>query len=225
MRNKKNWNRILAGMAVAGAAGAVLAFKRSRYPGVKLKAGIIIDRPAEELYRYWRDFRNLPSFVDILESVEILSDGCSRWTVSGPVGVQTTWDARITVDRANEMIGWKSLEGSTVDNLGYVRFERAPGGRGTLVRVALQYVPPAGKLGAVLASVVGKRPGAHVEEALRRFKQLMEAGEIATAQKTSIAKPAEVRRLDTPIPEEDVQTASEDSFPASDPPAWTGTGL
>jgi uncharacterized membrane protein len=111
------------------------------------------------------------------------------------------------------MIGWRSLENADLDNAGYVRFERATGGRGTVVRVALQYNPPAGKLGAAISTVLGEKPATQVQEALRKFKQLMETGEIPTA--------AEERKL--PHSEEPVEAASEDSFPASDPPAWTGT--
>src|SRR2546425_6137716 len=98
------------------------------------------------------------------------------------------------------MIGWRSLEGADLDNEGYVRFERATGGRGTVVRVALQYNPPAGKLWAALSSVLGEKPASQVEEALRKFKQLMEAGEIATAK--------EEKKL--PHSEETVEAASED---------------
>jgi uncharacterized membrane protein len=223
--NKSKVIPIVAGAAAVGVAATVISYKAFKYSGIKLKKCITVDRSPEELYRYWRNFENLPRFMDMLDSVEVLDDRRSRWTVSGPGGVPVTWDAEITVDRPNEMIGWCSLKGSTVETKGYVRFERANGGRGTVVRVAMQYVPPAGKAGAAVATLVGKRPGAEVDEALRRFKQLMEAGEIATATKSTIRRTAEVRRLDVPNPAEEVEVASDDSFPASDPPSWTGTGV
>jgi hypothetical protein len=111
------------------------------------------------------------------------------------------------------MIGWRSLDGADLDNAGYVRFEPGTGGRGTVVRVALQYNPPAGKVGAAVATLLGEKPATLVQEALRRLKRLMEAGELPTATD------------ETKLPHsmEPVETASEDSFPASDAPAWTGT--
>src|SRR5213593_2759232 len=168
--------------------------------GSKLKRAITVNRPAEELYKGWRNLEMIPALLDGLISVEILDEWRSRWTLKTPRGIELKWTAEITVDRPNEMIGWRSIGRADLDNAGYVRFERATGGRGTVVRVALQYNPPAGKLGAALATVLGERPASHVEEALRKFKQLMEAGEIPTAR-------------------EPVEAASEDSFPASDAPA------
>ena len=223
MKNKSTLVKVLAGAVAAGVAG-IVAYRASSYPGVKLKKSIIIDRSAEELYRFWRNFENLPRFMDILESVDVRDDHHSRWTILAPGGFHLSWDAEITVDRENEMIGWQSLKGANIDTAGYVRFEQAGGGRGTLVRVALQYNPPAGKLGAALASIFGKRPGAHIEEALRRFKQLMETGEIATASRKSTSRrTAEIRRFQVPKPAESVDAVSEESFPASDAPSWTGT--
>ena len=209
MKTQSRLVAILSGVAVGGAA--VLFLSRRRITsGIKLKKSIIVDRTPEELYRYWRNLENLPNFVEILESVEVLDQKRSRWTILAPAGVRMTWNAEITVDRENEMIGWVAAAGSSVETAGYVRFERAPGGRGTVVRVALEYNPPGGKIGAAVSSLLGKRPGGHIEEALRRFKQLMETGDIATAsEKLPVREP--------------VEAASEDSFPASDAPAWTGT--
>lgn len=171
------------GGATAAVGGVVYAFKRPRYSGIKLKKSIIINRPAGDLYAFWRNFENLPRISDILESVQVLDDTRSRWTVSAPGEIPLQWDAEITKDLQDEMIGWRSIEDSAVETAGYVRFEQAPGRRGTLVRVALEYDLPGGKAGAALASLFGKRPGAHVEDMLRRFKQVMETGEFAVADK------------------------------------------
>jgi uncharacterized membrane protein len=181
--------------------------------GIKLKKAVTVAGPAEQLYRFWRDLRNVPKLFDNLLSVEPMGDLRSHWTLRIPGGMSLEWDAEITVDRENEMIGWRSLDGADLDNAGYVRFERATGGRGTVVRVALQYNPPAGKLGAAVATVLGEKPASLIEGALRKFKQLMETGEIPVA--------GDEKKL--PHSEEPVEAASEDSFPASDAPAWTGT--
>jgi len=181
--------------------------------GIKLKKAVTVASPAEHLYHYWRDLRNVPKLFDKLLSVEPMDNMRSRWTLRIPGGMSLVWDAEMTVDRENEMIGWRSLDGADLDNAGYVRFERATGGRGTVVRIALQYNPPAGKLGAAVATILGEKPESLIEGALRKFKQLMETGEVPVA--------ADEKKL--PHSEEPVEAASEDSFPASDAPAWTGT--
>lgn len=166
---------------------------------------IMINRTPEELYRYWRDFENLPRFMDHLESVRVISDRRSHWVVKGPVGKRVEWDADITEDRPGELICWRSLEGSQVQHSGCVRFEAAPGGRGTVVKVEMEYDPPAGVIGAALAKLSGRAPEQEIGESLRRFKQLMEAGEIITtdgqpagrARSTSWKWDRAVPRLDT----------------------------
>ena len=178
-RNEKILLLTAAGIAITG---TVYAMKRRRFSGIKLKKSVIIDRPAADLYSFWRDFQNLPRIADILESVEVLDDLRSRWTIAAPGEIPVQWDAEITKDIQDEMIGWRSLESSAIETAGYVRFEPASGGRGTLVRVALEYYLPAGRVGAIVATLFGKRPGAHVEDLLRRFKQLMETGESAIAE-------------------------------------------
>jgi uncharacterized membrane protein len=180
--------------------------------GIKLKKAVTLNSSAEALYNYWRNLSNLPSLFDDCLSVEVLDASRSHWTLKASGGITLEWDAEITVDRKNEMIGWRSLEGADLDNAGYVRFEPAAGGRGTVVRVALQYNPPAGKVGAAVATLLGEKPASLIEKALRNFKQLMEVGEIATAHEKK-----------WPHSMEPVEAASEDSFPASDAPAWTGT--
>jgi uncharacterized membrane protein len=179
--------------------------------GIKIKRAVTVNARADQLCAFWRRLENLPFLFDNVVSVRVLDNTHSHWTLRVPGGMTLEWDAEITIDRKGEMIGWRSLGGADLDNAGYVRFERATGGRGTVVRVALQYNPPAGKLGAALATLLGEKPASQIEEALRKFKQLVETGEIATA-------------TDEKLPSmERVETASEDSFPASDAPAWTGT--
>jgi uncharacterized membrane protein len=155
---------------------------RDRDYTVKVKKTILINRSPEDLYRHWRDFQNLPRFMKNLESVEVTTDIRSRWVAKGPAGKKVQWDAEITEDRSSESIAWRSLEGADIDHCGAVRFEPAPGGRGTLVNVELQYSPKAGVVGATVAKLFGRAPEQEIEEDLRRFKQMMETGEIITTQ-------------------------------------------
>ncbi len=146
---------------------------------VRMRKAITVNRPADELYRFWRDFRNLPRIMSHLDSVEPSEGGRSHWRAKAPLGARVEWDAEITEDRANEQIAWRSLPGADVENSGVVRFKRAPGGRGTEVHVELEYRPPGGAVGATLAKLFGREPGQQVQEGLRAFKQEMETGEIA----------------------------------------------
>lgn len=179
----------LAGATAAVAGVTVLDIistrRLSRPAGsnaLEVVKAVTIDRSPEELYQFWRDFRNLPRFMKHLESVEVSADGYSHWVAKGPAGMRVEWDARITRDVPNEMIAWSSLEGGDVDHIGSVRFERAPGGRGTVVKVELEYLPPAGAIGATIARLFGEDPEWQVKDDLRRFKQVMETGEVATTE-------------------------------------------
>ena len=147
--------------------------------GIRVEKRITIDRSPEELYRYWRNFENLPRFMKHLESVRDTGGGRSHWVAKAPSGT-VEWDAEIINERENEMIAWQSLENADVPNAGSVWFEAAPGGRGTQVKVSLDYNAPAGKVGAAVAKLFGEEPEQQIEEDLRRFKQVMEAGAIAT---------------------------------------------
>ena len=149
---------------------------------IRVRKSITINRPAEEIYRFWHDFQNLARFMNHLESVQITGDKRSHWIAKGPAGKRVDWDAETIEDRDNELIAWRSVEGSTVENSGSVRFEPATGGRGTVVRVELEYYPPAGIFGATFAKVLGEEPKGQLEDDLRRLKQLMEAGEIVTTE-------------------------------------------
>jgi len=147
--------------------------------GVKVVKAVTINRPAEELYRFWRNFENLPRFMSHLESVK-LEGQRSHWVARGPAGLSASWDAEIINEQPNTLIAWRSLEGSQVSTAGSVHFSPAAAGRGTEVRVTLKYDPPAGKLGAAVARLFGEEPGQQIDEDLHRFKQLMEAGEVPT---------------------------------------------
>jgi uncharacterized membrane protein len=178
LEESMNTKAISVALLGAAAAGVALGYRsgRKRYSGIKLKKDIVIRRPAAELYAFWRNFENLPHFAPILESVRQFGGNRSRWTVRTTGGIHLSWDAEITKDIADEMIGWRSVEGSMIETAGYVRFEPVSRGRATRVRLALEYDPPAGRAGAALLSIFGKRPGAHVDEMLRSFKRLMESG-------------------------------------------------
>jgi uncharacterized membrane protein len=149
--------------------------------GMKVVKAITIDRPADELYALWRDFENLPKFMHHLVAVKV--DGNrSRWIARAPAGFTAVWDAEIINEEPGRLIAWRSLEGSRVNSAGSVHFNPAPGGRGTEVIVTLKYDPPGGRLTGWLAWAFGNEPGQQIQEDLRCFKQLVEAGEIATVQ-------------------------------------------
>ena len=151
-------------------------------PGIRIQHAITINRPAQELYDFWRDFSNLPQIMDHLESVEVLDGNRSHWKVKGPAGSSVEWDAEIIDDRPGELISWRSLEGADVDNAGTVRFIPMPGDRGTVVKIDLSYDPPAGRVGAAVAKLFRRGPEQEIRSDLRPFKQLMETGEITTTR-------------------------------------------
>jgi uncharacterized membrane protein len=154
---------------------------------------ITINRSPDEVYNFWRNLENLSSFMYHLESVQSMGGNRSHWVARGPAGVRVEWDAEITEDRPGELIAWRSLEGSDVDNSGRVEFEPAPGGRGTILRVNIQYNPPGGAIGAGIAKLLGKEPGQQVQDDLRRFKQIMETGEVVQSDASihSLPHPAQ----------------------------------
>lgn len=149
------------------------------HSGVRRTTNVItVNRGVEEVYDFWRNFENLPRFMRHLESVKTLDNGRSLWKARAPMGATVEWEAEMTEDRPSELISWRSLPGSQVRNAGTVRFTSAPGGRGTEVRVDLEYAPPAGKVGAMVAMLFREEPGQQVHDDLRSFKQVMEIGEI-----------------------------------------------
>jgi|tagenome__1003787_1003787.scaffolds.fasta_scaffold20530939_2 uncharacterized membrane protein len=149
-----------------------------RGEGMKVEKSVVVNRPAQELYHFWRDFENLPRFMDHLESVTVLDENRSHWVAKAPAGTKVEWDATIHNEIENELIAWRSLPHADVNNAGSVHFTPIGSGEATEVRVVLSYEPPAGKLGAAVAKLFGEEPSAQVEDDLRRFKQVMEAAEI-----------------------------------------------
>lgn len=143
---------------------------------------MVINRPPEELYAFWRNFENLPRIMQHLKSVRSTGGNRSHWVAQGPFGSPAEWEAEIITERPNETIGWRSLPGSVVDTAGSVHFQRTPGDRGTEVRVVLKYDPPAGKAGAAIAWLTGAVPEHQIREDLRRFKRFMETGEVPTTE-------------------------------------------
>ncbi|WP_051340900.1 SRPBCC family protein [Azospirillum halopraeferens] len=145
---------------------------------VHARGAVTINRPREEVYRFWRQLDTLPRFMSHLEAVEPVDATRSRWRARGPMNTTYAWEAEITEDRPNERLAWRSLPGADVDNAGEVRFERATGGRGTVVRVDLRYTPPYGRAGMALAYLFGREPGAEMRDDLRALKQILETGEV-----------------------------------------------
>ena len=150
--------------------------------GTLVEESVTINRPIEELYRFWRNLENLPQFMQHLESVERVTDTLSRWRARGPGGKIVEWNAEIINEVPNQVIGWRSIEGSDVVNAGSVNFDDAGPGRGTQVRVRMQYSPPGGKIGAAVARLLGRDAATEIREDLRRFKQLVETGEVPTTK-------------------------------------------
>jgi uncharacterized membrane protein len=150
--------------------------------GVNVEESCSINRPPQELYQFWRRLELLPRVMPELSSVRVIDARRSHWVAKGPAGLPTEWYADIINDIPNELIAWRTTEGSSVASAGSVRFERQTPGRGTTVRVRLQYDPPGGKLGAAFAWAFRDEPSLVIREGLRRFKQLVETGEIPTIE-------------------------------------------
>jgi uncharacterized membrane protein len=142
---------------------------------------VTINRPRQALYDYWRELENLPFFMENVEEIEHLGGGRYRWVVKAPAGRTVEWVAAITEERDGETIAWASEESADVPNSGRIDFLDAPGGRGTWVSATILYDPPAGYVGKVIAKLFQREPAIQARRDLRRFKQLMETGEIATA--------------------------------------------
>ncbi len=151
--------------------------------GVRVEQSVTVNRPAAELYAYWRKLETLPRFMEHLQEVTVLTHRRSRWVAKAPLGTRASWEAEINNDVPGQLIGWRSLPGSTVHNAGSVHFDER--GNTTQVRVVLEYAPPAGQLGASIAKLLGEEPQSQIADDLERFKTLMETGEHAIGRRLS----------------------------------------
>lgn len=145
---------------------------------IRMMRSIVINRTPEDLYAFWHNFENFPRFMHHLESVRVTSPSRSHWVAKGPAGTNVEWDAEITADTPNELIAWRSVEDADVDNSGIVQFQRRPGGRGTIVRVEIEYRPPGGVAGALVAGLFNESPEQQIYDDLHRMKQVIETGEV-----------------------------------------------
>ncbi len=168
------------GINTANGKGKAASVKHGE--GIKIEKSVTINQSPEELYRFWRNFENLPRFMSHLQSVTVLDTDLSHWVVKSPAGMNVEWDAQIINEKENELIAWRSLEGATIPNAGSVHFKTAPDGRGTILKVEINYDAPGGTLTAAIAKLFGEEPGQQVQEDLRRLKQILETGEMTTTE-------------------------------------------
>jgi len=168
------------GMSTAGGRNPALKWARGAHRGVLVTRSVTIDRPVEEVFSFWRNFENFPRFMNHLESVKATDATHSHWVARGPMGMTIEWDAEIFNERPDELIAWRSVEGSEIDCAGSVRFRKA-GDRATDVLVSLNYEPPGGEVGASIAWLFGEEPRIQIADDLERFKQVMEGGETPSA--------------------------------------------
>jgi uncharacterized membrane protein len=148
--------------------------------GVNVEVAFLINKSPESLYEFWRNFENLPKFMSHLETVKIIDDKRSHWVAKAPTiyGGQVEWDAEITTDIPSSQICWRTSSGADIEHVGSIRFEAAPGDRGTHVYVRINYQPPAGKVGRLLAYLFREDPEQQIRDDLRKFKRIMEVGEV-----------------------------------------------
>jgi uncharacterized membrane protein len=149
--------------------------------GIRVDKAVIIEKPVHEVYSFWRNLSNLSRFMRHVESVEVQDDLHSHWAVQTLAGKVVEWDAEIIEQRENEMISWRSTPGADVDNAGSVWFSSVPGGQGTVVRVEMKYIPPAGNTGGFVAGLFGKDAASEIQEDLSRLKTFLETGTLPEA--------------------------------------------
>ncbi|MDH2428450.1 SRPBCC family protein [Sphaerisporangium sp. TRM90804] len=170
----------VAGISAIDAVCARRGTAKAKGP-LKVHASITINKPREEVYRFWRELENLPSFMVHLDSVRSLGQGRSRWKAKGPV-VDLEWEAEIIDERVGDLIAWRSVPGTGVSTAGLVSFTDGPGGRGTVVDVSLEYGMHGRELAAAVARMCGEHPEQQIRDDLRRFKQVMETGEVVRSE-------------------------------------------
>ena len=178
----------VAGVAAVDLADALRLSRDGRESGkdhgMHVKKSVTVWRSPDEVYRYWRNFENLPRFMGHLQTVRVLDDRRSHWVTEAPGGRSVEWDAEIVDDRPGELIAWRSVAGADVPNSGEVRFAPSPDGKGTEVHVEMRYDPPGGKVGKTVAKLLGKDAGQQVGGDLKRFKQVLETGEVIRSDAT-----------------------------------------
>jgi uncharacterized membrane protein len=162
-----------------------------------LAAVITVNKPVEEVYGFWKNPANYAQFMDHLESVNPTTGGRSHWKVKAPSGLSVEWDAKVVQDIPNELIRWSSIDSENVDSTGTVRFRPAPGNRGTIVSLDVQYKPRGGPLGAKIGKVFAAMPKTQMQNDLRRFKQLIEVGEVVKSDATAVRGMHPARPLST----------------------------
>ena len=146
----------------------------------RFSRAVTINRNASDLYEFWRDFSNLPQVMDNIDTITVIGHEESRWIAKGPSNTRVEWTARVTEDVEGALIAWRSDDDADVFNEGRISFSPAQGDRGTIVTALMAYDPPAGFVGRIIAKVMQREPEVQLRRDLRRFKQLMETGEIST---------------------------------------------
>jgi uncharacterized membrane protein len=191
---KKLGRTVAATAAVAGITAidlyAAIRGSRSKGLSMQLTGSTTVRKEPKEVYEYWRALDHLPTFMTHVEEVVVLDDRRSHWTVSAPFGSPVEWDAEIEEDVPGEKVSWRSVGEADVSNTGSVVFKAAPGDQGTEVHVVIQYDVPGGKLGELLARFFGEDPHQQIDDDLRRFKQVMEVGEVMRSDGAPFGKKA-----------------------------------
>jgi uncharacterized membrane protein len=166
---------VICAQELSGSPGLARTSARGR---VRYGKTITVNRSPQDVYDFWHNLENFPSFMRHLDSVQVTGRGRSHWKAKAPGGYTVEWDAEIVRDEPGSEISWRSVEGSRIENSGTVRFEAGPGGRGTFVRVEVEYAPPGGALAAKFAKLFGEEPELQMDDDLRSFKAIMETGEV-----------------------------------------------